>query len=318
MITYKEANQICIKEYLQSLNIHPAKERQYYGMYHSPFRDDRNASMKVDYDKNLWIDYGTGEGGTMIDLVMRIKNCNFQEAIARLENMYNDKGIGIYQQANVATNSFFFHRNRSFLTNITKTEPVISINKVTSLDNPALLDYLKERYIAVDIANAHCFEVHYKVNEKPYYAIGFPNDSGGYELRNRYFKGCTSKDISSKTGMLKSDSCQLFEGFMDFLSFLTMQDRGHQEQNPDNVIILNSLSNLSKVRNTLSKYKSITAFLDNDDAGQKAVRELKSLCKEVDDRSLTYREFKDLNEYHCGKKQELNQLFKRKPPGFRL
>jgi hypothetical protein len=203
------------------------------------------------------------------------------------------------------------------------------------ITHPALLDYLEKRKIAEAIAKAHCMEVHYAVNDKPYYAIGFKNDNGGYELRSRYFKGCTSKDISSKigNGRVKSETCYLFEGFMDYLSFLTIKAKSHQENAPriistltppviiptstpspfhSDVIILNSLSNLSKVKNTLVGYKNITAFLDNDDAGQKATQELKSLCKEVNDRSLLYRGFKDLNEYLCGKKQELYQSFKRR------
>jgi hypothetical protein len=35
------------------------------------------------------------------------------------------------------------------------------------------------------------------VDGRNYFAIGFPNRSGGYEIRNAYFKGCISpKDIS--------------------------------------------------------------------------------------------------------------------------
>ena len=50
-------------------------------MYHSPFREDKDASMKVDYNQNLWIDYGTGEGGTIIDLVMRIDNVSLNDRL---------------------------------------------------------------------------------------------------------------------------------------------------------------------------------------------------------------------------------------------
>jgi hypothetical protein len=82
-----DINRFPIREYLAGLNIYPAKERGYYGMYHSPFREDNNASMKVDYDKNLWIDYGSNEGGTLIDLVMRIENCSAGEAMQKLEHL---------------------------------------------------------------------------------------------------------------------------------------------------------------------------------------------------------------------------------------
>ena len=75
-MTYKEANNISIKDYLNSLGIQPVTEKGSYGMYRSPLREDNTPSFKVDYNANLWCDYGTGEGGTLIDLVMKQNGCN--------------------------------------------------------------------------------------------------------------------------------------------------------------------------------------------------------------------------------------------------
>ena len=84
-MTYKEANNISIKDYLNSLGIQPVTEKGNYGMYRSPLREDNTPSFKVDYNANLWCDYGTGEGGTLIDLVMKQHGCNAYGAICRLE-----------------------------------------------------------------------------------------------------------------------------------------------------------------------------------------------------------------------------------------
>ena len=84
-MTYKEANNISIKDYLNSLGIQPVTEKGSYGMYRSPLREDNTPSFKVDYNANLWCDYGTGEGGTLIDLVMKQNGCNAYGAICRLE-----------------------------------------------------------------------------------------------------------------------------------------------------------------------------------------------------------------------------------------
>lgn len=81
MTTYNEANKISIKAYLANRGIHPVKDHGYYGMYRSPFREDNNASLKVDYNKNLWIDFGSNDGGTMIDLIMRINRCTLNDAM---------------------------------------------------------------------------------------------------------------------------------------------------------------------------------------------------------------------------------------------
>lgn len=40
IMTYKEANNISIKDYLNSLGIQPVTEKGSYGMYRSPLRED--------------------------------------------------------------------------------------------------------------------------------------------------------------------------------------------------------------------------------------------------------------------------------------
>ena len=278
-----DINRFPIREYLAGLNIYPAKERGYYSMYHSPFREDNDASMKVDYDKNLWIDYSSNEGGTLIDLVIRIENCSAGEAMQKLEQHLS----GVL--------SFSFQGNKPLKEEV-KPEPAMQITSAVTLNNSSLIDYLRERKISIDIAKLHCREITYSVNGKSYFAIGFPNDTGGYELRNKYFKGCTSKAITSHT--TGQNTCQVFEGFMDYLSFLTIKNR---QQSPADVIVLNSLANLPKAVNALAGYKSVGLFLDNDEAGKRAVQHLHSVCKEVTDQSAHYANHKDLNEYLCNR-----------------
>ena len=287
-MTYNEANKLSIKLYLESHNIVPAKSLGYYGIYHSPFREDHDASMKVDYNKNLWIDFGTNEGGTLIDLVMRMENCSNGEAIKRLEQRL--KGTTI----------FSLHGSNNQKEQAKHTVQVMDINM---LNHPALLNYLNKRRINIEIAKQYCSEVHYIANEKPYFAVGFRNDVGGWALRNEYFKGSilfmgattylNAKDRSDPN----KEICLLFEGFMDFLSYQTLKRSIKVEQD---AVILNSVANLSKVSNVLSGYRSISAFLDNDEGGRKTIQELQLFCKEVKDQSIHYANYKDLNDYLCG------------------
>jgi hypothetical protein len=228
----------------------------------------------------LWIDYGTNEGGTLIDLVMRIENCSNGEAMRILEQRIS------------GTPSFSFQRNNLLEEKEVKQEPAIQITGIAPLSSPPLIDYFHERRINADIAKFHCKEINYSVNGKPYFAIGFRNDTGGYELRSKYFKGCTSKAVTSH--IFGQSSCQIFKGFMDYLSFLTMKN---WQRSPVDVIVLNSLTNLPKITNSLAEYKSVALFLDNDEAGKRAVQNLRSVCKEVIDQSLHYANHKDLNDY---------------------
>lgn len=281
----KAINIFPIREYLAGLNIYPAKERGYYGMYHSPFREDNDASMKVDYNKNLWIDYGASEGGTLIDLVMRIEKCTNGEAMRLLEQKIPGNIV------------FSFHGN-----NISNRETgmgsPIQITGMSSISSPVLLDYLVERKINIDIAKLHCKEVHYSVNSKNYFAIGFNNDSNGYELRNKYFKGCTNKDITTHSGS-DNDICLVFEGFIDYLSFLTLKGLKSPIQD---VVILNSIASLSRALNFIQSHPKIYTYLDNDEAGRKTTEQIKSDCTSVSDQSTRYKDYKDLNDLLCGKK----------------
>jgi len=177
-MTSNQANSISIREYLAKMDIRPKREKSSYGMYFSPFRAELLPSFKVDFRKNLWYDFGSGEGGTMIDLVMKINSCNFREAMSKLEG--NE------------TPAIILPQRPAFTTNNTV------LRKVCPLKSVALTEYLVQRGINLDAALRQCVEVNYSINSKIYYAIGFKNDAGGYELRNRYFKGSVSpKDITT-------------------------------------------------------------------------------------------------------------------------
>lgn len=273
----KTINKFPIRDYLAGMGIRPAKDRGYYGLYHSPFREDSNPSMKVDYEKNLWIDYGAGNGGTLIDLVMRLERCDAGQAMRLLEQKIPDAPSFSFQGKNIAPQ---------------EREPAITIERVQAIENPALVAYLKERGINIDIAREHCREVHYSVAGKPYFAIGFRNDAGGYELRSKYFKGCTSKAPTTKDG--GHPDCLVFEGFMNHLSFMTLKGNPHPEQN---TVVLNSVTNLAKAKPFIASHEQVYAYLDNDDTGRKATAELKAACKNLSDQSVHYRPHNDLNAY---------------------
>ena len=272
----KAINKFPIRDYLAARGIHPARDRGYYGLYHSPLREDHTPSMKVNYDKNLWIDYGTGEGGTLIDLVMQMERCDAGEAMRRLERHIGGMSV-----------SSFIGKNPT-----SQRPHSIVVEKVRPLESLALLDYLTERSIDLAAARAHCSEVHYHVAGKSYFAVGFRNDVGGWELRNRYFKCCTSKAPTTRRG--DYPTCLVFEGFMDYLSYLTLK----RDPNPlHDAVVLNSVTNLAKALPFIASHERVYTYLDNDEAGRKATAELKKACRNLSDQSVHYRLHNDLNDY---------------------
>ena len=100
----KEENLSTIKRYpitayLESQGITPVRRLASYAMYRSPLRDERHPSFKVDAEKNLWIDYAEGCGGSIIDLCMRLEGCTLPEAICRLGQMVSGWTISDHPRA---------------------------------------------------------------------------------------------------------------------------------------------------------------------------------------------------------------------------
>ncbi len=280
---------IQIRGYLKSRGFYSTREYSGYGMYKSPFRDDSKPSFKVDYAKNLWYDFGSDEGGSIIDLVMKMDGCTFNDAIGHLREQ---PLIPVEKQL-----SFSFHQNSGKNSGIALVED-------KPLEHPRLLGYLQSRKIDPDIAREHCREIHYRVGENTYYAIGFANNAGGYELRNPSFKGCIApKDITRIRQEDRKGSCFVFEGFMDYLSLLTIRTQLNPEypnSNWHDNIILNSTANLQKAMPLLADYEQIHSFLDNDKAGMTVFRAMeRELGYRVRNSSHHYSGYKDLNDYLC-------------------
>ena len=277
MRTIQDIKHIPIRDFLAHRGITPKQENTRYGFYLSPLREEQDASFKVDYTQNLWYDFGAGRGGSIIDLVMEIEKCNFQQAVERLRN------------DNISTSTLVTSQT------LHTSASGLKVSEDYPLRHPALINYLDSRAIDASIAKKFCREVHYSVGERNYFAIGFRNNYGGWELRSERFKGCsTPKHITTINN--GSDKALAFEGFMDFLSYLTIK----QNDSPTcNIAVLNSVANVQKAVPFLARHRSIYTFLDNDDAGRKALSEIERLCSQskVINQSDIYRRHKDLNDY---------------------
>ncbi len=194
--------------------------------------------------------------------------------------------------------SFSFGKQDSFCPSFQQLE-------IVPLSSPALLAYLQGRGIDLGLAKRECREARYTHNGKRYFAIAFPNSSGGFEVRNPYFKGCIApKEIShiKQSGKART-TCYVFEGFMDYLSFLTLRQEScpnYPELDGQDYIVLNSVSNINKALYPLGNYERIHCFFDNDHAGLEALRQIRmeyGRDRYIRDASKIYGGCKDLNEY---------------------
>ena len=295
-----------IVEYLERKGIRPVRKTSTYVMYRSPLREETHPSFKVDAEKNLWIDYAEGRGGSIIDLCIRLEGCTLSEAICRL---------GQNALEHTAYCSCSSKRETSISPNQRKDITASGTRRLTSISDtlpPHLQEYLKkERCIDLEKATPFLKCISYEVRERRYEAIGFANSSGGYELRdNHLFKGTIApKDITPIFEDKAQPVC-LFEGFMDFLSFLSMK-----EEVTNQCLVMNSVSNVVRSIHYLNKRNitSVRAFLDNDDAGRKAVQEFVNTGFKVEDMAVYYRDFKDLNEFHVSRVREQQKKLEKTP-----
>lgn len=276
MTDIHQIKRLSIRDYLSRRGIRPARENDRCGFYLSPLRAEHTPSFKVDYTLNLWHDFGTGKGGSIIDLVMGLENCDKSQAIRLLSN-------GEISPAVVAP------------TSATPPVPALRILTHTPLQHAALIGYLRERGINPTIAAAYCRQVRYAVGGREFFSIGFRNDAGGYELRSEHFKGGSSpKHITTIDN--HADTCIAFEGFMDFLSYLTLKEA---ERLRIDAVVMNSVVNIGKAIPFLQRHRTVHTFFDNDDAGRRAAAQMQQLAPavEVVDQAPLYRDHNDLNDY---------------------
>jgi hypothetical protein len=292
---YQRANQVDLVDYLAKLGFEPKRKvgNKYY--YLSPLREEKTASFKVERKQNIWADFGAPPqpgkkvcGGTMIDFGMLYYNCTAPEFLERLEQSL-DLPISPQTKARAKTS-----------TQPESEEDKISILKIIPLEHPALLSYIAERRIPFHIANEYCKEVHFSLHGKANFAIGFKSKDGGYELRNKYFKGSSSpKNFTHlQMGAEPAKQVAIFEGFFSFLSYVTLippDDRQGQD-----VMVLNTLVFFESARPVLENYKTVNLFLDNNAPGKKVTAYARSINQKLyKDRSAVYKKYDDFNDLHC-------------------
>ncbi|WP_302582216.1 toprim domain-containing protein [uncultured Bacteroides sp.] len=279
MIT--EIKNIRIADFLSSLGYEPAMRKGNRLWYRSPLRQEKTPSFKIETDRNTWYDFGLGRGGDIIDLAKLVYR---SDNIGYISDMITRR----CPVPSVQKVALSFSRRHS--------TPSIENFETVPLVHPALLAYLKERAIPAHIAKARCSEAHYTLGSRRYFAVAFPNVSGGHELRNKYFKGCSGhKDISlipfSRDG--PTTRCAVFEGFIDYLSSLTLGIIPGCD-----AVVLNSVANVNRAIPSLCIYSHVGCFLDNDDAGKTALHRLTdALGTTVTDCSSCYNGYNDLNDY---------------------
>ncbi|SDQ82586.1 Toprim-like [Chryseobacterium soldanellicola] len=279
----KQFNSISLEEVLLSLGHLPTKQNEKEAWYLNPFANESQASFKLDKRINAWYLHSEGVGGNNIDFMKKYLNTSVNEVLIWAENQ----------------NFSSFHQQLQ----LKKSEPNYRIDEILDLQNPNLKNYLQERGLSPKIYD-YIKEIRFTIGSKKLYAIGFKNLSGGFELRNSFYKGSLLKKDVSIINLISNDQDKsniqdrvvkgvaVFEGFMDALSFIEMQITFKLD-----ILVMNSIALLNKSIQHLKNYSDINLFLDNDNAGIKCKSEIIKFFPEAKDHSGIYSNHKDLNEF---------------------
>lgn len=289
----REAKTVPIVPLMERLGHRVTRVHGHQVFFKSPFRDERTASFNVNTARNIWFDFGIGQGGTVIDLVVKLNNCSVAQALDYLAS----------------------HRHRSPAPPASprRTAPeqsahaLLQLRRADTVQHPALLKYLRERCIPEMLGRAYLQEIHYQNVKYPdtgFFALGLPNQSGGYELRNAYFQGSLGrKDLSFIAGDDQS-SVAVFEGAFDFLSHLAHQEYAAP---PCDVVVLNSVSLVERCAAWMKRrnYSRVMLFLDNDTAGERAASHFAQHRHHITRQNGVYAGFKDYNAFWIAKSRDL-------------
>lgn len=265
---------VSIKSVLESFNLYPAKKNSKTAFYFAIDREEKKPSLCVDFVKNKAFDFGTGKGYDVVSIVQQINQCSVSEALEYLKK---------------------FDIPENFL-KMTKRESNknYGIFEVKEIEHSALIQYLKSRKV---YEQRHLVkEIHYQINGKNFFGIGFYNNCGGVEIRNKYSKICLGKkDVTFIKNLdnLKKEIC-IFEGYFDFLTYLNLPNV--QNSNSD-YLIFNSIAMFFKIEDELKAYHKIVLFLDNDLSGKNLTEKIICKYENVEDCSVLYWDFKDLNDW---------------------
>ena len=276
----KQFNSVKLEEILVSLGHHPTKQNEKEAWFLNPFYTETQASFKINKNLNYWYLHSEGIGGNNVDFMKKYLNASVKEVLEWAEK----QNFSSFQPQNSIQKQNSLKQN-------------YQITEIKELQNENLKDYLQQRGLSTKVYPL-VKEIHFRIDQKNLYAIGFENLSGGWELRNSFYKGSLlKKDISilnfnnenqNETGK----RIVVFEGFMDALSFVEMKPFFIGD-----LLVMNSISLLNRTKEHLKIYSEIHLFLDNDKAGETCKNEILKSFPEAKNHSEIYALHKDLNDY---------------------
>lgn len=281
---------VSLLDLLKNLGFSPQKVSGGEYFFLSMLREEYTASLCVNDNLGVWFDHGGAgvsgiKSGSIIDFGLAYwYPSSFPEVLKKIVEYAK---INLERTADVPVDN----SRRPLPFKVPRYEVEV-VNE--SIGNDVISSYLKGRGVQ-SVAGGYLYELYYSVMDssnkrRNYFASAWPNENGGWEVRNKYFKGCLGhKGMSFLQGAV--DRLGVFEGYFDFLSW-----KVEHPQDPASILVLNSLSFLQAAKGRSNQFGSIELYFDHDKAGKSAAQEFIRDVHGSIDCSFKYAGFKDYNE----------------------
>ena len=167
--------------------------KNYFGL--SPFRSETKPSFSVAPDKNMWYDFGSGQGGNAVQFLIEYEKISFSEAIRSLAEKHNIEivEVGDEQQSNLYDQLYEIHN----LANL------FFINNLSSKKGSKAKSYMKDRFFDDTIIKR--------------FSIGFANDSWDQlynELKDKF-----DNEVIEKSGLFSKGKKGYIDRFRNRIMF---------------------------------------------------------------------------------------------------
>jgi hypothetical protein len=272
--------QVSLVDLLSRLGFQPLRTSGRELLYISMIRDsDTNPSFSVNEQLGVWYDHGLGKGGNIIDFGLAYWQIPFSEVLKK-----------IVQITSADIKPVISGRKRSAV-----KIPNYQIQQIKELGNNSVItEYLQSRKIW-GAAQGRLKEIYYYVEDqkklrKYFFAAGWQNELGAWEVRNLYFKGCLGHKAIS---FIQGDDTKLsvFEGYLNYLSWLC-----ENPQVTHSALVLNNISLLNIGIIKAKDFAEVSLYFDRDSAGLIAGLDFKKAVPQATDCSTIYRHHNDYNE----------------------
>ena len=167
--------------------------KNYFGL--SPFRSETKPSFSVAPDKNMWYDFGSGQGGNAVQFLIEYEKISFSEAIRSLADKHNIEiiEVGDEQQSNLYDQLYEIHN----LANL------FFINNLSSKKGVKAKSYMKDRFFDNTIIQK--------------FSIGFASDVWD-ELYNE-LKDKFDNEVIEKSGLFSKSKKGYLDRFRNRIMF---------------------------------------------------------------------------------------------------